>query len=109
MSFVDFAELKQRVSITDVLTWLQISLKQNPNGQLRGCCPIHGGTSEREFVVTPSKGLYFCFAECGGGDAIKLVANMRKIGTKEAAQQIAAAFGGNRTSTPRNNTVPAKS
>jgi len=109
MSFVDFAELKQRVSITDVLTWLQIPLKQNPNGQLRGCCPIHGGTSEREFVVTPSKGLYFCFGGCGGGDVLKLVANVRKIGTKEAAQQIAAHFGKGTVTSARNSTVPDKS
>ncbi|MDP2367254.1 CHC2 zinc finger domain-containing protein [Rhodoferax sp.] len=108
MSFVDFAELKTRVPIEDVLTWLGIETKKASNGQLRGCCPIHGGNSPREFVVTPSKGLYFCFAGCGGGDIIKLVANHRKIGTKEAGAEIAAHFGKGTVTAAGNSTVPGK-
>ena len=108
MSFVDFAELKTRVPIEDALKWLGIELKQSPNGQLRGCCPIHNGTNPREFVVTPAKGLYFCFGGCGGGDMIKLVANYRKIGTRDAAQEIAAHFRNSTVTAPGNSTVPGK-
>ena len=108
MSFVDFAELKTRVPIQDVLTWLGIELKPSPNGQLRGCCPLHKGSNPREFVVTPSKGLYFCFGGCGGGDIIKLVASYRKIGTREAAAEIAAHFGKGTVAAAGNSTVPGK-
>lgn len=108
MSFVDFAELKARVPIQDALKWLGVELKVSPNGQLRGCCPIHDGSNPREFVVTPSKGLYFCFAGCGGGDIIKLVASHRKIGTREAAAEIATHFGKSTVTAAGNSTVPGK-
>lgn len=91
-SFLDFTALKEAVSIDAVAEWLQLDLKKQPNGQLRGCCAMHGGSNEREFVITPSKGLFFCFGPCGGGDCIKLTAQVLKIGTKEAAQKIADQF-----------------
>ena len=61
--------------------------------QLRGCCPIHDGDNPRGFVVTPAKGLWYCFSGCGGGDIIKLVSNMRQLPAKEAAELIAERFG----------------
>jgi len=98
-SFIDFAALKAAVSIDAVAEWLQLDLKKQSNGQLRGCCPMHDGKNEREFVITPSKGLFFCFGPCGGGDCIKLAAQVLKIGTRDAAQKIADHFNfGNGTS-----------
>lgn len=107
-AFVDFKTLKDTIPIADVLAWLGIELKPSANGQLRGPCPIHRGSNPREFVVTPSKGLYFCFAGCGGGDIIKLVANYRKIGTREAAEEIAGHFGNSTVTASGNGTVPGK-
>ena len=75
-----------------ILSPLGITLKQH-NSQLRGCCPIHKGTDQRGFVVTPAKGLYYCFGGCGGGDMIKLVSKMRQCDAKEAAQWIAGKKG----------------
>ncbi len=69
---IDFLELKAQVSIEQVLQLLGVTLKRH-NHQLRGACPIHKGTDQRGFVVTPAKGLYYCFGGCGGGDIIKLV------------------------------------
>lgn len=102
-SFIDFAALKAAVSIDAVAEWLQLGLKKQSNGQLRGCCPMHDGKNEREFVITPSKGLFFCFGPCGGGDCIKLAAQVLKIGTREAAQKIADHFNFG------NGTVPVPS
>jgi len=109
-AFVDFDELKRTVKIEDVVKWLGIQTKTASNGQLRSICPICQKGSDRTFVVTPSKGLYFTFDGCGGGDIIKLVASVKKIGTKEAATEIQAQFcatGGtvNRT-VDRTVTVP---
>ena len=81
---IDFSELKSKVSIEQMLKLLGITLKQHSN-QLRGCCPIHKGTDQRGFVVTPSKGLWFCFGGCGGGDQIKLVSKMRDCDAKTPA------------------------
>jgi DNA primase len=109
--FLDFAALKAAISIDRVADWLQVDLKKQPNGQMRGCCPIHQGSNEREFVITPSKGLYFCFGPCGGGDCIKLTAHVLKIGTKEAAQKIAEHFefgkGTSNSTSTVDRTVPA--
>ena len=91
-TFVDFAELKQRVGIEQVLDMLGIKLR-GEGPQLRGPCPIHHGTKDREFVVTPAKGLWYCFAGCGGGDIINLVAQVKNIGQKESAELIAKHFG----------------
>jgi hypothetical protein len=59
----------------------------------RGCCPIHKGTSPREFVITMSKGLWYCFGNCGGGDHIQFVAKLKGIKRNEAANEIASYFG----------------
>ena len=106
MSYVDFAELKAKVSITDALGMLGVDLQRfkSHGDQLRGCCPIHDGNNPRGFVVTPAKGLWYCFAGCGGGDIIKLVSKMRQLPAKEAAELIAERFGN--PSVPRNRTVP---
>lgn len=91
MSYIDFAELKARVGITDVLSMLGIDPKRfKAHGdQLRGCCPIHNGDNPRGFIVTPGKELWYCFSGCGGGDVIALVAKMRQLSTKDAADWIA--------------------
>lgn len=103
MSFVDFADLKARVGIEQVLTMLGVALKKSGE-QLRGPCPIHGGDNPRAFVVTPSKGLWYCFSGCGGGDVIALVSKVRKLSQKHAANAINEHFGNSTSS--RNSTVP---
>jgi DNA primase len=107
-NFVDFQDLKARVNIADVLPLLGIVTK--PFGaQLRACCPIHKGREPRGFVVTPAKGLWYCFGGCGGGDMISLVAKMRGCDEKDAARFIADGTGassGNRTVPGSGNSSP---
>jgi len=96
---LDFAQIK-KTPITDVLSWLGITLREDGE-QLRGHCPISGVVAGRApFIVTPAKNAFICFcAECKklpkqGGDCIELVARLRKIPAKDAAGQIAAQFQG---------------
>lgn len=90
--YVDFAELKARVPIEDVVAWLGIELKKS-GAQLRGRCPIHDGSDPRQFVVTPAKGVWYCFGDCKqGGDAIELVAKLKGCALREAALQMQAHF-----------------
>ena len=97
---IDFVELKQRVSIEQAADMLGIKLKKS-GPQLRGQCPICKDNSDRAFVVTPAKGLYYCFGKCGkGGDAITMAANVRKCSLREAAEFLAGKSGG--------SAVPAK-
>ena len=90
---IDFAELKQRVSIEQAADMLGIKLKKS-GPQLRGQCPICKDSNDRAFVITPAKGLYYCFGKCGkGGDAITLAANVRKCSLREAAEFLAGKGG----------------
>jgi CHC2 zinc finger len=91
---VDFQELKSKIGIGQVLTWLGIELKQAGQHQLRGPCPIHNGSNDRQFVVSTDKNLWHCFGDChGGGDVIELVSRMKQVTQKQAAEMIAAHFG----------------
>jgi DNA primase len=76
MPFIDFAELKGKVSIEQVLSMLQLNLKRQGQ-QLRGPCPACKTGGDRALVVTPDKGVFYCFARKSGGDMIELVAHMR--------------------------------
>ena len=105
-TYVDFKELKSNVSIEQAVTMLGLALKKHGD-QLRGRCPIHGGANDREFVVTLSKGLFFCFGGCGGGDLISLVAKVKGVSAKEAASLIAGHFGSG--TVPGNRSVPGNS
>lgn len=98
---LDFAQLKETVSIASVLTWLDVKTKQH-NDQLRGCCPICKNKNPKIFVATPSKGLWFCFNGCKGGDVITLVAKVRGVSLKDAAAEMAQHF----TSLPGKVTIP---
>lgn len=83
---VDFADVKKQFPIEKVVELLGIEVTKQKNGQLRGPCPIHQGSDQRGFVVTPSKNLFFCFGGCGGGDQLALIAKMRECSPKEAAE-----------------------
>jgi DNA primase len=97
---IDFAEVKQQVSIERAAEMLGIKLKRS-GSQLRGSCPICNDGGDRVFVITPAKGLYYCFGKCGkGGDAITLAANVRKCSLREAAEFLAGR-GGVSTTTPK--------
>lgn len=103
-TFVDFAALKERVSLHQGMQMLGLNLKQS-GAQYRGACPIHGG-GDRTLVVTPGKGFY-CFSEKKGGDVIQLVAHVKQIGNREAAEEIDRHFGISLT-TPKPQAAPIK-
>jgi DNA primase len=92
-SGIDFTELKQNVSIERACELLGIRLKKT-GAQLRGPCPICKDGGDRAFVVTPAKGLYYCFGKCRkGGDAITLAAQVQNCTLREAAEFLASKAG----------------
>lgn len=89
--YVDFREVKARISIPDVLKVFGISDQFRPRGQaLVGVCPFpnhqHGPRpNAHQFVIDCKKGvwLYRCFGDCsadpngsGGGDVISFAKAM---------------------------------
>ena len=108
MAFIDFADLKTRISIQDAVEYLSIDMKQRGE-QLRSSCP-HCGGDDRTLVVTPSKNAYYCWSSKKGGDCISLVAHVLDIGVKEAAAKLEERYGtGSKKGTvpeARKSTVP---
>ena len=71
MSFVDFAALKERVRIEDVLPMLGLEMREQA-GQWRGPCPACNSGGNRALVITPAKAAFYCFGGRTGGDVIAL-------------------------------------
>ena len=91
---IDFTELKQRVSIERAAEMLGIKTTKS-GAQRRGTCPICKAGGDRAFVITPAKGLYYCFGTCSkGGDAITMAANVRNCSLREAAEFLDGKGGG---------------
>lgn len=88
---LDFAEIKRRVSVEDVLgaRGLLAGLRRHGD-RLTGPCPVHGGDNPTAFVVDRKKDVWFCFSGCGrGGDVIDLVRRLDGVSHREAASRLA--------------------
>jgi DNA primase len=88
--FIDFAALKEKVSIGQCVQMLDLRMKGND--QLRSGCPACRSGGDRALAVNVSKGSFYCFADGKGGDQIALVAHIRGVSQREAAQEIAEHF-----------------
>jgi CHC2 zinc finger len=88
MSFLDFAAIKQQVSVRSAIDLLGLKLTEHQS-QWRGPCPICKSGGDRALVITPSKNAFYCFAAHGGGDVIALASHIRAVGMKDAAAFLA--------------------
>jgi DNA primase len=48
--------------------------------QLRGACPLHGGTNPTAFVIDPNRGVFFCHS-CGQGGGLQTFLHAMEGGT----------------------------
>jgi transposase len=95
---VDFAFLRQQVSLEQVLAHLGLLSSLRGGGpQRRGPCPVHShpGDRERTFSVHLGKNTFRCFqAECGvQGNALDLWAAIHRLPLYDAALHLAETFG----------------
>lgn len=89
MAYINFAALKEKVSITDAALMLNLPFKYNKEkNQLRCACPACESGDERALVITPDKNVFFCHEEKTGGDILSLVAHIKELGMKQAAEWI---------------------
>ena len=93
-TWIDFAELKKRVSLVSVLERYGHlrKLKDNGKGQLTGPCPIHGGLSPTAFNVSKDKNIFNCFSKCGGGNVIDYVMKVEDCNARAAGEKIVKLF-----------------
>ncbi|MBX7208541.1 MAG: toprim domain-containing protein [Verrucomicrobiaceae bacterium] len=86
-AFVDFKEVKSRVSILQVLERYDLTrtLKRSAD-RLSGPCPLHRGTNPTQFRVSASKNCWNCFGACGrGGNVIDFVSMREAVPFRDAA------------------------
>lgn len=84
------SQIKDRLDIVDVISQTVALKKQGAN--YWGLCPFHDD-KKPSFCVSPSKGIYKCFA-CGeGGDALTFLLKTRNQDFKELIAELAEKFG----------------
>ena len=93
--WVGYQELKERVSMQDVLDWYGVDWLKGSGQNLVGYCPIHHGKNSRQFTVNLEKNVYYCFGDCkGGGNIFNFVAKKERVSIREAALLIQEWFPG---------------
>ena len=95
--WVDYAFLRQQVTMEQVLSHLGLFAALRGRGhQRRGCCPVHdrAGMKQKTFSVHLGKNVCQCFqAECGvQGNVLDLWAAVQALPLYEAALDLAATF-----------------
>ena len=95
---VDYAFLRQQISMEQVLSHLGLLAQLRGGGQQRrGPCPLHShpAAADRTFSVNLSKNMFRCFhAECAvQGNALDLWAAVHRLPLYEAALHLAETFG----------------
>ena len=84
--WVNYRELKEAVSIEDVLDHYGLLSNMTRKGDtLEGSCPIHGGSSPRQFRVSLRKNVFHCFSCDAGGNVLDFVAAMEDVDIRPAA------------------------
>jgi DNA primase len=87
MPGIDYHQLRQQVSMTQVLDLIGFQPTRRHGPQLRGPCPIPGccSSSRRAFSVHLTRQVYHCFA-CGShGNPLGLWAAVRRLPLHPAA------------------------
>lgn len=86
-------------------------LKVNGRKEVKTLCPLHP-EKHPSFSVNLETGLYNCFSNCGGGDAIRFIEKLYSLSFKEALGKIKADEGITDTKTPKaakkTSTTPPK-
>lgn len=91
LSYEDvISQIKDRLDIVDVVS--QTVLLKKSGANYWGLCPFHND-KKPSFCVSPSKGIYKCFA-CGeGGDALSFLLKTQNKDFKELIAELAEKFG----------------
>jgi putative transposase len=92
---IDFAALRQTLTMAAVLQLLGFQPRTSRNGQQRGACPLHGSTSgtSRCFSANLNDHVFHCF-KCGrSGNALELWATNQGLPPYDAALDLCQRLG----------------
>jgi hypothetical protein len=91
---VDFAALRQHVSLAEVLSLLEFEPLSRRSHQVRGMCPLHGSPSERNhpFSGNQRRNDYQCYAHrCGSrGNQLDFWIAVTGLPSYEVAEAVGA-------------------
>jgi transposase len=92
---LNFARLREQVSIRQVLERLSWQPQSVRGGEWRGCCPIHEtpGAKSRYFAVEPEKNVYCCHRCGSAGNTLDLWIAIQGQPILEAGWAMVEAFG----------------
>jgi DNA primase len=82
--WVDFREVKQRISIEAVLGRYQWKCRRRSGDQVQGCCPIHRGQRPDAFTVDLRNNGFHCFSCQSHGGVLDLVVAMERCSVRQA-------------------------
>src|SRR5580698_2005282 len=85
--FVDFRDIRSRITMEQVLTHYQVLDTFKRSGHtLSGPCPIHKGTNKTQFRVDLERNLWNCFSECKhGGNTLDFICRFEGLSIHAAA------------------------
>ena len=95
MSGIDFALLRQQLSLTQVLDLIGFTPTTRCGPQLRGPCPVHGSKSprSRSFAAHVKKNCWHCFRCGAGGNALDLYVAVTNQPVYEGALELCTRLG----------------
>ena len=92
---INFPDVKESVTIQDVLTLVSFSPNYRRGNQQRGPCPVHRSKSQHSkiFSANTDRNIYQCFS-CGSkGDQLKLYAEVTGLPIYEATRELLDKLG----------------
>ena len=94
VQWVDFAEIRSKVSLEAVLfQYYAINNLKRHGSKVIGPCPVHGGDSPRAFHADLGKNIWHCFSQCKrGGNQLDFVALKEGISIRAAAVRLQEVF-----------------
>lgn len=95
MPGIDYHQVRQQVSMTQVLGLIGFQAAWRRGPQLRGPCPIPGcrSSSHRAFSVHLTRQVYHCFACRSHGNHLDLWAAVRRLPLHPAAVDLCGTAG----------------
>jgi DNA primase len=97
MPSIDFAEVRARIRMAQVLELAGFVAVARMGDQVRGPCPVHGSSSprSRSFLANLTRNMFRCFRCGAAGNQLDLWAAISKLPLPEAAADLCARLGMN--------------
>lgn len=95
MPGVNFEQLRNEITISQVLTLIGFEKTSGSGEQLHGPCPLHGSKTarSRSFSVNLTKGRYDCHKCRAHGNQIELWAAVKKLSLYNGAIDLCQSVG----------------